>query len=229
MCPRNWRAWRGQKRSEMIAARNSLTAAERAQRNAAIDTHLQVFLFALSGLTVSFYWPIRGEPDPRPAIRRWRAVVGQVALPVVVAPGMPLAFRAWRPDVQMQSGGYGILFPANTHRVAVDAAMIPLVGFDRGGYRLGYGGGYFDRTLAAYIIKPISIGVGYELAKIRTLHPQPHDMPMDFVVTDAGIRAQYAGRLYAVTAEDVQGRIQGILAERRNTEAFDPLLTTSSW
>jgi 5-formyltetrahydrofolate cyclo-ligase len=78
--------------------------------------------------------------------------------------------------------------PAERQVVSPTALLVPLVGFDEQGYRLGYGGGYYDRTLAASKPRPLAIGLGYEFGRLATIHPQPHDAPMDAIVTEAGVR-----------------------------------------
>ena len=98
----------------------------------------------------------------------------------------------------MVPGPLGIPAPVDTDVVVPDAAFVPLVGFDGAGYRLGYGGGYFDRTLAAAASRPLSIGVGTEAARLPTIHPQPHDIAMDFIVTEAGVHAVVDGALVAM-------------------------------
>jgi 5,10-methenyltetrahydrofolate synthetase len=108
------------------------------------------------------------------------------ALPVVVAPRQPLVFREWHPGVTLATGPLGIPFPVGSDPVVPTAALVPMIGWDEGGYRLGYGGGFFDRTLASLARKPVVIGVSYELAKIKTIRPQSWDIPMDWVVTERG-------------------------------------------
>jgi 5,10-methenyltetrahydrofolate synthetase len=84
----------------------------------------------------------------------------------------------------MNVGLWNIPCPARRHVVTPDLMLAPLVGFDWANYRLGYGGGYFDRTLAAFSRRPTVVGVGYEFGALETIHPQPHDIPMDMVLTD---------------------------------------------
>jgi 5-formyltetrahydrofolate cyclo-ligase len=132
------------------------------------------------------YWPIQGEFDPLPYLRCVIAAGGQVALPVAARPVAPLEFRLWTPDAPMTAGLWDILHPAEGAAVAPSALLIPLVGFDGAGHRLGNGGGYYDRTLAALTPRPLAIGVGFELGRLATIAPAPHDQPMDVIVTEAG-------------------------------------------
>ncbi len=136
-----------------------------------------------NGRVVSLYWPFRGEPDLRPWMASLAARGGVPALPVVVAKAQPLVFRAYRPGDPLEKGVWNIPVPAAGAPVQPGVVIAPLVGVDPGNYRLGYGGGFFDRTLAAMPDKPLVIGVGYDLQRIATIHPQPHDIPMDQVVT----------------------------------------------
>ena len=134
------------------------------------------------------YWPFQAEFDPRPVIDWLIAEGSAVALPAVVDKQGPLEYRAWRPGEPLVDGVWNIPTPQNREIVIPQAVLAPLVGFDRDCYRLGYGGGYFDRTLAALSPRPLAIGVGFELSQIETIYPQPFDIPMDVVVTEAGIR-----------------------------------------
>lgn len=218
----DWKAWRRGKRAALIAARKTLAPEDRASRNAAIARWLEAGFAALGGLTVGFCWRFAAEPEPRFAVERWRQAGSRAALPVVVAPRTPLEFRAWWPGVPMQAGVYGIPFPVGTEVVALDAALIPVNGFDAGGYRLGYGGGYFDRTLAEYPVKPICIGLGYEIARLDTIHPQPHDVPLDFVVTEAGIYGRFDGTLLALDPDKARRRLDTLLPERFSGEVTPP-------
>jgi 5,10-methenyltetrahydrofolate synthetase len=107
---------------------------------------------------------------------------GMPALPVVIAKAQPLVFRAYKPGDPLEKGVWNIPVPANGVPVFPSIVISPLVGVDAGNYRLGYGGGFYDRTLAALPEKALVIGVGYEMQRIPTIHPQPHDIPMDRIV-----------------------------------------------
>lgn len=106
-----------------------------------------------------------------------------IALPVAVALGQPLRFREWRPNARMARGLWKIPYPADGVEVVPSVVIAPVVGFDKECFRLGYGGGFFDRTLAGFDATPLAIGVGYAGAMIPTIFPQPHDIPMDWIVT----------------------------------------------
>lgn len=212
--PRDWRAWRRDERAARIAARRALADDDRAARDAAIDRWLAQGFDALAGATVAFCWPFAAEPEPRFAVRRWRERGSRAALPVVVAPRTALAFREWWPGAPMERGVYDIPHPVDTATLAPAAALVPVNGFDGGGHRLGYGGGYFDRTLAELAPRPVCIGLGYELARMDTIHPQPHDMPMDFIVTEAGIHARVDDTLQAVDPDAADTRVRHLFAER---------------
>ena len=141
-------------------------------------------------MRVGFCWPMLNEPDLRPLIEVW---IGQgdpgftALLPVVVAPKTPLAFRAWTPQTPMVKDRYGIETPAEGEFIVPQALLIPVNAFDAAGYRIGYGGGFFDRTLATTVPKPLSIGVGFELARVDSIRPEAYDMPLDAMVTEAGV------------------------------------------
>jgi len=210
----DWAAWRRDARRCLLAARRGLPEADRQRRNDAVDAALRDGFARIGGTALAFCWPFAGEPDPRFAVRRWRRAGSRAALPVVAGPRRPLIFRAWWPGVAMARGVYGIPYPTETEAVAPAAVIVPVVGFDAAGYRLGYGGGYFDRTLAALEPKPITIALGYEVARMRTIHPQPHDVPMDFVVTEAAIHAVGAEGLQALAADAVDERVRALQAAR---------------
>ncbi|WP_370881966.1 5-formyltetrahydrofolate cyclo-ligase [Labrys wisconsinensis] len=176
--------WRRDERARLIAARLAMASAERAAAAARIAARLDGLLPELAGRTVSLYWPMRGEPD----LRSWlAAAVGRgacCALPLVVEKNAPLVFRSWRPGEPLARGVWNIPVPAEGSVVTPDVVLAPLVGFDAAGYRLGYGGGYFDRTLAALPARPLVIGIGYAGAAIATIRPLAHDIPMDVIVTE---------------------------------------------
>jgi 5-formyltetrahydrofolate cyclo-ligase len=124
-------------------------------------------------------------------LRAWlRAITdrgARCALPLVVEKHAPLVFRTWRPDEPLVRGFWNIPVPAGGAVVTPDIVLAPVVGYDEQGFRLGYGGGYFDRTLASLPTRPRVVAVGYAQAAIKTIHPLPHDIPMDVIVTERSI------------------------------------------
>ncbi|MBL8454086.1 MAG: 5-formyltetrahydrofolate cyclo-ligase [Zoogloea sp.] len=181
-------ALRRRLRQAAIAAREALPAETRTELSARIESHLEALLETLVPRTLAFCWPWRGEVDLVAWVGRWLAAdpLRQAALPEVTAPEQPMAFRRWQPGDAMDTDHHGIPVPAHGLRVTPDVILVPLNAFDAAGYRLGYGGGYFDRTLAALDPAPRCIGVAFELARTDSTHPQPHDQPMDWIVTEAG-------------------------------------------
>ncbi|MBS0365479.1 MAG: 5-formyltetrahydrofolate cyclo-ligase [Proteobacteria bacterium] len=175
--------WRKSERERLIGLRMQLDPAVRTAHAAAIATQLDRLLPGVGDTMVSVYWPIRGEPDLRPWMRARAGRGIRIALPVATALGQPLSFREWRPDAPLTHGLWRIPHPAEGPDVTPAIVIAPLVGFDSGCYRLGYGGGFFDRTLARLQPRPQVIGVGYACTAIRTIFPQPHDIPMDCIVT----------------------------------------------
>jgi 5-formyltetrahydrofolate cyclo-ligase len=186
--PDEWpevRRWRKARRAELIGARVDAGPRRRAGWDAAITSQLLEGVPNLERLVVGFYWPFKGEYDVRLVARQLHARGTRLALPVVVEKNRPLVFRPWTPDAKLVPGIWNIPVPADGPEVEPDALLVPLVGFDGGRFRLGYGGGYYDRTLASRRRKPLTIGVGFELSELATIHPQPHDIPMDAIVTEA--------------------------------------------
>ncbi len=177
------RQWRKAERERLIAARLALPADTRAALSAKLAERLDDEIGDVRGRMVSLYWPFRGEPDLRPWLASINRRGGRTALPLVVEKGKPLVFRAYAPGDRLKKGVWNIPIPAKGEAVLQDIVISPVVGVDPRNYRLGYGGGFYDRTLAAMASKPLVIGIGYELQRIATIHPQPHDIPMDRVVT----------------------------------------------
>ena len=176
--------WRQAERKRLIAERLALSADEREARSNRIAGRLDRALGNVSGRIIGAYWPFRGEPDLRNWSIRLLERGGRIALPVVVQKGWPLEYRIWSPGDPLERGVWNILVPSRGPAVQPSAVIAPLVGFDEEHYRLGYGGGFFDRTLAAMARKPLAIGVGFALGRLPTIHPQPHDIPMDIVITE---------------------------------------------
>lgn len=177
--------WRRETRDRLIAARMAMPAAEReglaAAALAALEAAAELSRFAVVGL----YWPFRGEIDTRPLARVLIARGTRIGLPVVVTRNAPVEFREWTPDAPMTRGVWNIPIPDGTPAVFPACLVVPLVGFDAAGYRLGYGGGYYDRTLAARRVW--TIGLGFDLGRLDSIHPLDHDVPMDGIVTESGV------------------------------------------
>lgn len=179
--------WRKAERERLIGERLAIPGETRRLLGERIAANLEEAIGDVRGSIVSAYLPIRGEPDLRGFLERVGARGGRTALPVVIARGQPLLFRAWARGEPLHRGVWNIPVPGeNAEAVVPDIVIAPVVGFDPGCYRLGYGGGFFDRTLAAMTQRPRVFGVGYRQAAIATIYPQPHDIPMDAVVTEGG-------------------------------------------
>jgi 5,10-methenyltetrahydrofolate synthetase len=178
--------WRKAERERLLADRRHLSVAERQRLAQAVAGHLDTLLGEVAGLTISGWWPIKGELDLRPWLAGLVARGAVAALPVVAEKGRPLVFRRWSAGDRMVRGFWNIPVPADGAEVHPDVILAPVVGFDGDAFRLGYGGGYFDRTLAALVPRPRAIGIGLESARIPTIYPQPHDIPMTAIVTEAG-------------------------------------------
>jgi len=189
------RAWRAAERERLISARERLDPATLEHLRQRIDAHLERSFPGLAAAKIAFCWPMRGEYDTRPLAHALRERGAVTALPVVVATGQPLVFREWHPGVALSSGPLGIPYPASSDPVVPTVVLVPLNGWDEAGHRLGYGGGFFDRTLAGPSKRPIAIGVGYEIGRMPTIRPQAWDMPMDWVVTERGVYRRDPGGL----------------------------------
>jgi 5-formyltetrahydrofolate cyclo-ligase len=187
-------AQRRQLRAAALARRQALAAATVDQLGQAICRHLEERFPRPPGRCIAFYWPISNEPDLRPVINAWRAAGVDACLPVVHRRAEPLTFRPWTPGTAMVPDHHGIPTPASGDEVFPDVLFMPVNAFDTAGYRLGYGGGYYDRTLAILQPRPLVIGVGFELARVASILPQAHDVPMDWVVTESGVFAPQRSR-----------------------------------
>jgi 5,10-methenyltetrahydrofolate synthetase len=182
--------WRKAERRRLIAARLAMSDAARAAASARLEAALTQRFAPGAFPVLAGYWPIQGEFDPLPYLRRVIEAGGAVALPVAKRPVAPLEFRLWTPGAPMTAGLWNIPHPLEGAAVRPSALLIPLVGFDGLGHRLGNGAGYYDRTLAAQRPRPFAIGVGFELGRLGSISPQQHDQPMDVIVTEAGAFTQ---------------------------------------
>jgi len=178
-------AWRREKRAELLAMRERLSSHERDSAAQIIGRKLDHLYASLTPATIGLYWPIKHEPG----LLSWgraltRSADVRLCLPVVVAPRSPLEYWRWVPGDSMQTGFWNIPRPAHRDVVVPDLILAPLVGFDRANYRLGYGGGYFDRTLAVLPKRPVVVGIGYAFSALPTIFPQPHDVALDVILTE---------------------------------------------
>lgn len=207
--------WRRQQRRQLLQAREAVDASVRADWGRAISRSLLDGFTLLAGAKLGIYWPIRAEYDPRFVAHTLRNSGAQTGLPVVVGKGQPLVFRAWQPGTEMREGGLGIPYPAASPEITLDAVLVPPVGFDEKGYRLGYGAGFFDRTLAALSPQPLAIGVAFECQRLPSIEPQPHDIALDFIVTEAAIYLTRPEGLEAISARDANAAARTLQASRR--------------
>jgi 5-formyltetrahydrofolate cyclo-ligase len=180
--------WRKAERERLITLRLATPSDVRLRASRDIAAALEGALGEVRGRVVSTYAPFRGEPVLRDLMERIVARGGRTALPVVLARGEPLAFRVWTPGDPTRRGLWNIPEPSESAEVVIpDIVIAPLVGFDACDYRLGYGGGFYDRTLASLTPRPPAFGVGYSWTRIPTIHPLAHDIPMQAIVTENGI------------------------------------------
>lgn len=189
--PESWeviRQWRRERRAVLIQTRIDAGGRRRRQWSEAILAQVEDLLRARAPGILGFYWPFKGEIDARGLVTDLLQHGWQAALPVVVQPGTALEFRLWTPESRMVPGVWKIPVPEVRHLCTPTALLVPLVGFDPHRYRLGYGGGYYDRTLAALKPRPLTIGLGFQLSALDSIHPQNHDIPMDVIVTESTLR-----------------------------------------
>ena len=177
------RAWRKHERERLIGERLELHAVQREAMDRRIAVRLRELLGVVDGRVVSAYWPFRNEPDLKPLLKHLASKGAITALPVVVAKDSPLVFRAWQSGDKLARGVWNIPYPAEGAEVKPDIVIAPVVGFDRHCFRLGYGGGFFDRTLATLSRLPLRIGVGYDFQLLPAFQPHRHDIAMDMIVT----------------------------------------------
>ncbi len=180
-------------RRQLQAERQSLL--DRQQRADHLQEVLRVWLVGRSEETIGAYWPIKGEFDALPALYRWSESDPQrrIGLPVMDRQTRQLRFHVWFPGCPMEEDAYGIPKPKDTEQFAPRLLLVPCVGFGPGGVRLGYGGGFYDRTLAALSPRPFSVGLAYSHGWLPWLQAEPHDVPLDAVLTEQGLVWQRDG------------------------------------
>ena len=172
-----------------------LNLPDRLQRAEALQRVMRIWLVGRTDTVIGAYWPIKGEFDPLPALHRWKEdgeLLDQpqrrrIGLPVVDKQHKTLTFHAWYPGCPMQEDAYGIPKPKDTEILVPTLLFVPCVGYGPGGYRLGYGGGFYDRTLASLLPRPLTVGLGYTQGFLDDLEPEPHDVPLDAILNDNGV------------------------------------------
>jgi len=171
---------------------------DRLARNEALQRVMRVWLVERPDEVIGAYWPIKGEFDPLPALFRWQEAGmeadaqgarrrRQIGLPVINKVTKTLTFHCWYPGCPMEEDAYGIPKPKDTEVIEPTLLFVPCVGYGPGGYRLGYGGGFYDRTLSELRPKPFTVGLGYTQGFLPDLEPEPHDIPLDAILNDNGV------------------------------------------
>ena len=194
-----------------------LNLPDRLQRADALQRVMRIWLFDKPDAVIGAYWPIKGEFDPLPALYRWQedailnedsqsktavtpesraqlateSIAGRsprkIGLSVVNKLHKTLTFHAWYPGCPMEEDAYGIPKPKDTELIVPTLLFVPCVGYGPGGFRLGYGGGFYDRTLATLQPRPITVGLGYTHGWLPDMEPEPHDIPLDAILNDNGV------------------------------------------
>jgi len=179
-------------RRQLQAERQSMV--DRHQRSVHLQEVLRVWLISRPEATIGAYWPIKGEFDALPALYRWSEAdeARRIGLPVIDRQSKQLRFHVWYPGCPMEDDAFGIPKPKGTEEFAPQMLLVPCVGFGAGGLRLGYGGGFYDRTLGSLQPRPVTVGVGFAHGFLPWLQSEPHDVPLDAMLTEEGVQWQSA-------------------------------------
>ena len=176
-------------RSSARAVRAAIGLAERIEAAQATAAHFFDAVALAPDQTVAGYWRIKDEMDCQPILVRLMDSGQPVCLPVVLGDGQPLDLRLWEQGAALYEAGFGTLAPSElAPRVEPDLIIMPLLGFDATGTRLGYGGGYYDRTLEHLSRRPRLVGLAFAAQELPAIPREPHDIPLDLVVTERGVR-----------------------------------------
>ena len=180
---------KAQLREEAFQRRAAVDHADRADASKAAAAHFLDGVPLGRDKIVALYWPIRDEIDCKPLLTKLVDSGQPVCLPVVLGEEVPLQLRLWEEGQALYPSGFGTLAPAETAPVVVpDIVVIPLLAFDKLGTRLGYCKGYYDRTLAGMPHKPLLVGYAFANQELDFIPREAHDLPLDVLITEAGIR-----------------------------------------
>jgi len=193
MEPTDASAERDALRRKLIAARQALP--DRLERAVELQSVLRVWLIGRKETSIGAYWPIKGEFDPLPALYRWtegapEGVSRRIGLPVADRRTGSLRWHVWYPGCPMELDAYDIPKPKDTDEFAPALLVVPCLGFGPGGVRLGYGGGFFERTLSSIDPRPMTVGVSYTHGFLPLLRAGPRDVPLDAMLTEDGVMWQ---------------------------------------
>jgi 5-formyltetrahydrofolate cyclo-ligase len=184
--PDTFAARRQALRQQLLALRASLP--DRAERERVLVNRVRRWLATMPTSRLAFYWAVRGECDLRPVVIEWLAGDAKRTAALPVIDGELLRFVAWQADTPMRDGLFGIpVPPADAPQLSPQVLLVPCVGVDQNRYRLGYGGGFYDRTLARLSPRPVTVGIGFDCGRVKNLAPQAHDIRMDLVITESGV------------------------------------------
>jgi 5,10-methenyltetrahydrofolate synthetase len=180
-------------RQRLVAQR--LAMPDRLRRCELLQRVMRIWLVNRPDTLIGAYWPIKGEFDPLPALHRWKEdgelldepQLRRIGLPVVDKMHKTLKFHAWYPGCPMEEDAYGIPKPKDTEVIVPTLLFVPCVGYGPGGFRLGYGGGFYDRTLATLEPRPYTVGLGFTHGFLGELEPEPHDIALDAILNDNGV------------------------------------------
>jgi 5-formyltetrahydrofolate cyclo-ligase len=180
-------------RAQLLELRLNLP--DRLEQADLLQRVMRIWLVGRSDTVIGAYWPIKGEFDPLPALHRWKedgelldqAQRRRIGLPVVNKEHKTMIFHAWYPGCPMEEDAYGIPKPKDTEVIIPTLIFAPCVGYGPGGYRLGYGGGFYDRMLASLEPKPFTVGLGFGSGFVPDFEPEPHDMPLDAILNNNGV------------------------------------------
>ena len=177
-------------RRQLQAERQSLI--DRHQRAMHLQEVLRVWLMERDDKAIGAYWPIKGEFDALPALFRWTEADEDrcIGLPVTDKTTRQFTYRMWFPGCEMEDDAFGIPKPKDTPVFHPTLLLVPCVGFGPEGVRLGYGGGFYDRTLAKLQPRPFTVGLAYSFGFLPWLQAEPHDVPLDAVLTEDGVAWQ---------------------------------------